>query len=306
MAQSNEESREKRPRVAAHLIVGPREEPFLGALCESLEGACQSLIVNDNSPDPSPHRAALESSAFALAGRLFLDRTPFTDFSSARNICLRLHRERDAGEWIAFVDADEVHGPAVARIARNLGEVPAEIDFVDGYTWHFFQSFERYMSIERRMAFFRFTPQARWEGSVHEKIQGLGGARLALPYVYAHYGWLMPARHHAEKGRQYLRLGASGEVVHESELDHVQAENYFEFAHRWAGALRFTGSHPPAAQPVIHRISRERADEFARVEQLIRECQPLQQRLRNALMKIHYDLRWRGRALNPQARRLLA
>jgi hypothetical protein len=295
-----------RARIAAHLIIGAREEPFLAALCESLEHVCETLIVNDNSSNPSPHEETLQQTAFAKNGRLIVDRSPFTDFSTARNICLRLHAERDAGDWIAFVDADEVHGDKVVRVAAHLHEVPAEIDFVDGYTWHFFQSFDWYMSIERRMAFFRFRPDVRWEGSVHEKLHGLDGARIALPYVYAHYGWVMPARSHAEKGRHYLSLGAPGDVVHESELDEVRAETYFEFAHRWATALRFTGSHPQPARPAIERISRERAEEFARVAQLIGERQPLTQRLRNAAMKLNYEARWRGRALNPLALRLLA
>jgi hypothetical protein len=293
-------------RVAAHLIVGAREEPFLGALCESLKDACETLIVNDNAPDPSPHAAALQETPFAKSGRLVVDRTPFTDFSAARNICLRLHRERDAGDWVAFVDADEVHGSIVRRIAANLHDVPAGIDFVDGYTWHFFQSFDRYMSIERRMAFFRFTPDLCWKGSVHERLHGLPGARIALPYVYAHYGWVIPARSHAQKGRQYLSLGAPGQVVHESEMDRVEAENYFEFADRWARVLRFTGSHPPAARPVIERLSRERAAEFGRIERLIEQRQPPPQRIRNAIMKMNYELRWRGRAFDPLARRLLA
>ena len=92
--------------VVAHLIVGARDEPFLAALCESLAGAVDGLIVNDNAPDPSPHAAALAGSAFARAGTLLLDRTPWVDFSTARNRCLDLHRETDAGPWVAFVDAD--------------------------------------------------------------------------------------------------------------------------------------------------------------------------------------------------------
>lgn len=295
-----------RARVAAHLIVGAREEPFLAALCESLDGACETLIVNDNAPEPSPHCATLERTPFARRGRLIVDRTPFRDFSSARNICLRIHREQHAGDWVAFVDADEVHGRAVARIARNLHKAPPEIDFVDGYTWHFFQSFTWYMSIERRMAFFRFAPELSWEGTVHERLHGLSGARIALPYVYAHYGWVIPARSHAEKGRQYLHLGAPGEVVAESDLERVEADNYFEFKHRWSTALRFTGTHPDAARATIERLSRERAADFARVEDLIRSNQPMPQRLRNAVMKMNYELRWRGRVFSPPARRLLA
>jgi len=156
------------------------------------------------------------------------------------------------------------------------------------------------------MAFFRFSPRLWWEGAVHEKLRGLEGMRLPLPYVYAHYGWVIPARDHARKGRHYSGLGAAGTIVDENELDDVSVDNYFEFEHRWATALRFTGSHPRAAQPIIERLSKERADEFAQVEQLIRIHQPLRRRLRNQLMKMNYELRWRTRRLNPQARRLLA
>jgi hypothetical protein len=305
LAQTFEHSPSSKPRVAAHLIVGPREEPFLAALCRSLEGACETLIVNDNAPDPSPHAAVLAASAFAKAGRLIVDRTPFEDFSAARNICMRLHAQRGAGEWIAFVDADEVHGPQFQRIAHNLECVPAGTDFVDGYTWHFFQSFDWYMSIERRMSFFRFRPDVRWEGRVHEQLRGLDGARIALPYVYAHYGWLMPAHHHARKGRQYLSLGAAGRVLEEHEIDDVGVDTYFEFEHRWVNALRFSGAHPPAARETIARLRSERHADFARVDELVRAHQSMGQRTRNALMKLNYEMRWRGRALNPQARQLL-
>ncbi len=266
MAQNNAESPGSRMRVAAHLLLGACEEPFLGALCESLHGACETLIVNDNAPDPSPHADALQRSAFGRSGRLILDRTPFVDFSTARNVCLRLHREHDAGQWAAFVDADEVHAPAFARIAGNLSLVPPGVDFIDGYTWHFFASFAWYMSIERRMSFFRFSPQLRWEGRVHERLHGASGARLALPYVYAHYGWVMPPRRLAEKGRHYSSLGAPGRIVDEPQLDEVRAETYFEFEHRWGRALRFSGRHPSAARSTIARLSQERAAEFAVVD----------------------------------------
>lgn len=305
MAHTSVHSPSDKPRVAAHLIAGPREEPFLASLCRSLEGVCETLIVNDNAPDPSPHEPVLAETAFAKSGRLIVNRTPFEDFATARNICMRLHAEHDAGDWIAFVDADEVHGPQAQRIARNLAGVPEEVDFVDGYTWHFFQSFDWYMSIERRMSFFRFRPDVRWEGRVHEQLQGLRGARVALPYVYAHYGWLMPAHHHARKGRQYLSLGAAGRVLEEHEIEGVGVDTYFEFEHRWATALRFTGEHPPAARETIAGLRRERSGDFARVDELVREHQSAGQRVSNALMKLNYELRWRGRALDARARRLL-
>lgn len=305
MAQQFDQS-PARARVAAHLIVGAREEPFLGALCASLQGVCETLIVNDNAPDPSPHTAVLAQTAFARSGRLVVDRTPFADFASARNICLRLHAEHGAGDWIAFVDADEVHGPQAARIAKNLHAVPEGVDFADGYTLHFFASFDWYMSIERRMAFFRFAPHVRWEGAVHEQLRGLNGTRVPLPYLYAHYGWVIPAHLHAQKGRQYLGLGAPGRVVDEDEIETLRAEEYFEYEHRWQTALRFHGEHPPAARETIARIRAQRAQEFARIDEVIRSRQPAAVRLRNAFARLNYAQRWRSRILNPLARRLLA
>lgn len=275
------------------------------ALLESIAGACRMLIVNDNAPDPSPHAAALNASRFAREGRIVVNRTPFSDFAAARNVCLQLHGELRAGEWVAFVDADEVHGESVNRVARHLRSGALGADAVEGYTWHFFASPDWYMSIERRMMFFRYAPQLRWTGPVHEQLDGLGNRRLILPYVYAHYGWIMPVQRHALKGRQYSSLGAAGEIVPEDGLGDVQLQTYFEYAHRWRSAMRFRGRHPRAARPVIERMRYDRAEEFALADALVRRHQPVHRRFANALMKLNYEQRWRLRALNPQARALL-
>ena len=276
------------------------------ALLESIAGACRMLIVNDNSPDPSPHAAILNASRFAREGRIVVNRTPFSDFAAARNVCLRLHGELRAGQWVAFVDADEVHGEPVNRVARNLRSAAADLDAVEGYTWHFFASPDWYMSIERRMMFFRYAPQLRWEGAVHERLAGLGSRRAILPYVYAHYGWIMPVQRQALKGRQYSSLGAAGEIVPEESIGGVELQTYFEYAHRWRSAMRFRGRHPRAARAVIERMRHDRCEEFALAEALVRRNQPLPRRLANAVMKLNYEQRWRLRALNPQARELLA
>lgn len=282
--------------MAAHLIVGPRPEPFLPALLESLTGAVGTLIVNDNAPDPSPHAEALNASSFGRAGRLFVDRAPFVDFSQARNRCLELHRRADAGDWVAFADADEVHGEPVRHVARNLSRISRTYDFVDGYTWHFFQSFDLYTSIERRMAFFRFHPDLRWVGKVHEHLTGLSGKRLALPYVYAHYGHVLPARRHAEKGRQYLSLGQIGGVVEIERLDTIDPAEYFRGF--WPILLRFDGQHPAAARAEIARLREEYAPEQAQARALARRAQPPLLRARNLAFKLNYELRWRSRFLN--------
>ncbi len=289
--------------VAAHLILGPRQEPFLEAMLASVAGAATLLIVNDNAGDPSPHAAALENSSFARENRLVVDRTPFSGFADARNVCLRIHAERDAGEWIAFIDADEVHGEAVRRVAKNLHRVPQTYDFVDGYTWHFFQSFVYYTSIERRMMFFRYKPGIRWEGAVHEHLFGLDGKRIALPYVYAHYGHTLQPRRHAEKGRHYSSLGAPGGVLHEDQLDDFDVAQYF--APEYPRLLKFRSQHPPDARAAIATLAPQLREYHDLTAQIVR-AQPLRVKVRNLLRQGNYELRWRGRSLEPAARLLLS
>jgi hypothetical protein len=280
-------------KIAAHLILGPREEPFLRALLISIAGAAQTLIVNDNSPAPSPHQTVLEDSHFGREeGSLILDRTPFTGFADARNVCMRIHAERNAGDWIAFVDADEVHAPAIATIAQNLEKLPSSYDFVDGYTWHFFQSFDYYTSIERRMMFFRYKPGIRWEGAVHERLIGLDGKRVALPYVYAHYGHTLAPRRHAEKGRHYSSLGAPGGVLREDQLADFDVAEYF--APEYPRLLRFRAAHPPAAKATLEML-RPQLSEFHTLTDRIVRAQPAGTAVKNALRRANYELRWRGR-----------
>jgi len=269
-----------------------------------LDNVVGSLIVNDNSGEErSTNLATVEESAFARGGRLLLDRAPFVDFSTARNRLFALHAEHDAGEWVAFVDADEVHGEAAATIAARLNEVPPHIDFVDGFTWHFFQSFDWYTTIERRMSFFRFTPELRWEGLVHEQLVGARGGRLAVPYVYAHYGHVLPVRRHAEKGRQYSSLGAPGDIVTSDELPEIDPVSYF--APLWPLALRFHGKHVRFVRETEARLRIEDRETYARADATIPLYQPPRVKLANMIRKLNFEQRWRARRLDPQAQRLL-
>jgi len=274
----------------------------LGAMLESIASSANLLIVNDNAPHPSPHTQTLWASPFGKEKRLVVDRTEFSGFAAARNVCLRLHREHDAGDWVAFVDADEVHGEGVRRIAARLNRVPAEYDFVDGYTWHFFGSFDFYTSIERRMMFFRFAPDIRWEGAVHERLLGLSGKRIAVPYLYAHYGHTLEPRRHAEKGRHYSSLGAPGNVLREDELDDFDVVRYF--APVYPRLLRFSGAHPTGARETIERLRGGLASHHRLTRDVV-ERQPALIRFGNVLRKLNYELRWRGKAVDPVARSLI-
>jgi hypothetical protein len=288
--------------IAAHLILGAREEPFLGAMLASISQAVTTLIVNDNAPDPSPHGAILSASAFGSEGRLVVDRTPFRGFAEARNVCLQVHGERDAGAWVAFIDADEVHGAQVNRLASRVDRVSGEVDFIDGYTWHFFASFDYYTSIERRMMFFRYRPEARWEGAVHEHLRGLDGKRIALPYVYAHYGHTLQPRRHAEKGRHYSSLGAAGDVLREEELEGFDVAEYF--APVYPRLLHFRGAHPVAAGPTLELLRPQLLDDHRLTERRVR-AQPPAIKVQNLFRMLNYEARWRSRALDPRVRLLI-
>ncbi len=276
----------------------------MAALLESLRGACESVLVNDNAPDPSPHARILTDNAFAREGKLVVDRTPFSDFATARNVCVRLHRERNAGEWVLFIDADEVHGPQLQRLASNLHCVPADCDFLDGYALHFFQSFDWYRSIERAKIFIRFVPEMQWEGVVHEKLHGPAGKRIALPYLYGHYGWVLPIERQAQKEQLYAALGRPGDMLPAQELAAPDLER--SFARIWPRVMRFRGAHPPAAAPAIARLRGDLAEQFAEVDRIVPRHQTARQRAANALMRLNYEQRWRLRALSARARLLLA
>jgi hypothetical protein len=267
-------------------------------MLESIAGVASLLIVNDNSPDPSPHERTLLESSFGKENAIRVDRTPFAGFAAARNVCLRLHRECSTAAWVAFVDADEVHGPGIRRIARNLDRVPDEYDAVDGYTWHFFGSFDYYTSIERRMMFFRYRPDLHWEGAVHEQLCGLRGRRVVVPYVYAHYGHTLAPRRHAEKGRHYSSLGAPGNVLRQDELESFDVERYF--APVYPRLLRFTGSHPPAARAALSQLRPPLKSDHELTGRVVR-AQPLAVKLRNVARRLNYELRWRSRVLTPLA-----
>jgi hypothetical protein len=291
--------------IAAHLIVGAREEPYLPALLASLAGVADVVLVNDNGGDAHGTNArVLAASGFAARDALVVDRSPFVDFANARNRLLAIHAQRRLGAWVAFVDADEVHGPAAQRIARNLHLVPSDVDFVDGYTWHFFRSFDFYTSIERRMMFFRFSENLRWRNPVHEVLDGATGKRLALPYVYGHYGHVAAARRHAEKGRQYASLGNAGGTLDEEQLDRIDPRSYFRTV--WPRALRYDGAHAPALAVVADAIRAELASEEAATREAIAAVQTPRLRIVNAVRRLNFAYRWRGRALSPLARRILA
>jgi len=290
--------------VAAHLIVGEREEPFLPALLRSLEGVADLLLVNDNAPEPDGANArVLAASTFAQYGKMVVDRAPFVNFADARNRVLALHRAHAPGAWAAFVDADDVHRPTARCIAANLSSLGDDIALVDGYTRHYLQSFRWVIGVDRRLAFFRVTEGVHWEGDVHERLIGSTGRALVLPYVYDHYGWVLPMERQAAKGRQYASLGQSGHTYTPEEVSALDPGDFF--APLWPLAMPYTGPQPPALDVVRSDMERHFLGLFENADRTIRARHDPRRRFLNTFRRLNYAYRWRGRALDPLARRTM-
>lgn len=271
------------PGIAAHLILGARREPYLPAVLESIRDCAGHVVINDNSGcDPGPNDDVIAASGLAAAGRLTLVRTTFTGFADARNACI--DATPAGARWALFVDADEVHGPELTRMAALLDGLPADVDAVDGYSRHFVGSFDWWRSVDRRLCFFRLRERRRWRGIVHEQLEPVG-RRTALPAVWAHYGHVVTPRMEWEKSRLYSSLGQPGFSPTDADLERVDAAAAWG---RMRGeVMRFHGDHPEAMAPVIERLRCDWAATFADVEALFANCTPLE-RLRRSLRRANF------------------
>jgi hypothetical protein len=281
--------------IACALCLGTAPEPYLEATLASIAQAVDLLVVNDNAGgEPNPNLAVVERSRFARDGRLRVVRTRFVDFATMRNDAFGALAASAEPDWVLWLDADEVHGAEIAALTRGL--LPRLGDgygSVDGYTYHFIGSFAWISDVARRFCAYRFDPSLRWRNPVHEKIEGLRGKALVLPYRYAHYGNVLPPALAVRKHLRYLALGSAVAYTPPAP-DAATLEDVF--AGRGRHARRFEGTHPPAARPLIAQLEREWSDQFAAIERLfVREQRPadrLANALRGALEETRIRLRY--------------
>jgi hypothetical protein len=264
----------KSPGIVAHVIIGARVEPYLSAVLDSIQGVCSRAVVNDNSGvSPGPNDAVIQASSLSAQGRLSQIRTSFTGFADARNACIDATPADARNGWALFVDADEVHGSELARMAALLPRLPDDVDAVDGYSRHFVGSFAWWLSVERRLCFFRFAPDRRWREPIHERLEPVG-RRIVLPAVWAHYGHVVTPRMEWEKSRLYSSLGQPGFSPTDEQLASVDAA--LAWGRMRGDVMRYRGDHPTAMRATIERLSRDWASTFAAVEQLFSRCTPFE------------------------------
>ncbi|HXN09209.1 MAG TPA: hypothetical protein VN860_06070, partial [Candidatus Acidoferrales bacterium] len=276
----------------AHLIVGRKPEPYLGATLESIADICDHAVINNNSGSSSSINAdVVLQSRLALDGRLTLVRSSFVDFARARNICLDATPHAYSRAWGLFVDADEVHGNELAAMAALLPCLPEDIDAVDGYSRFFVGSFDWWTELQRSRCFFRLSPQLRWSGRIHERLAPVR-RRIALPAQWFQYGHVVTPREEAEKSRLYASLGA-GVAPTASQL--ACADPASVWATLLRRANRFYGEHPTSMASVIAALRIERSQIFAKVDMLA-ACQTPAERVRNAIRRANASrlVAWRA------------
>ena len=251
--------------ITAVMLMGAKCEPFLGACLASIRDAVDHLIVNDNSGlTEHLNLSTMQASDLYRAGRVTIVPSAFLGFGPCRDLCLDEMRKTDEpGRWVIFVDCDEVHVPAISRVTKGLlPRLPERIGIVDGYFYQIFQSPRLLKSLDHRHnLMFRFHPDIHWTGQVHEKLAGLTGKRLVIPYRYFHYGYLEPPAVIADKWRFYGSLGdpRSGR----------QSEAAGEFMQQeLQGLLRFYGDHPAPAMKPIGDYERDNGEWLSQIAEL--------------------------------------
>ncbi|MBD5604789.1 MAG: hypothetical protein IAI48_06820, partial [Candidatus Eremiobacteraeota bacterium] len=251
--------------IACALCVGAAREPYLEATLASIADCVDVLCVNDNSGlARSDNVATLERSAFAARGALRIERHPFVDFADMRDRAYAqvVALER-APDWMLFLDADEVHGEQVRYVAREiLPSLAASVGSVDAYTYHLYGTYRWMTDVARRFCFYRYAPGVRWVNAVHEKIVGVRGDTVVLPYVYHHYGNVVPPAALARKYGTYYALGNPVAAAPPSEAD-ATLDMYL---HRAAEVRPYESPHPRAARATLAALEAEYAAEFAVVD----------------------------------------
>jgi len=250
--------------IACALCVGGAREPYLAPALAAIADVVDHLVVNDNSGIAhSDAVATLEASAFAERGALRIARHPFANFADMRDRAFgELATLQSKPDWVLFLDADEVHGDQLRYIAREiLPRLGPETGSVDAYTYHFFGTFGWLTDIARRFVFYRYAPELRWTNAIHEKIVGLRGRSLVLPYAYHHYGNVATPAMLARKHGVYHALG--NPVPAPPRPSDATAEIYLAKA----SAVRpYRGAHPRIARQTLGALSAELAADFSAIE----------------------------------------
>lgn len=192
--------------VCATLLVGSQPEPLLPPCLEAAANAVDYVVVDLNG-NYEQNAAILESSRLYKEKRMRIEKSVFTDYSTARNNTFQMLPPET--EWVMRLDADEVHFPhelqtITREIIPNLSD---NVGMLDAYWLCFFHSFKYVTKLERRHdLFIRYHKGMKWERSIHEQLTGRQGIRLAAPYIFHHYASIKDPQEFLQKVNSYIQF----------------------------------------------------------------------------------------------------
>jgi glycosyltransferase involved in cell wall biosynthesis len=139
-------------------------------------------------------------------------------FALARNTLLN---EVEIGDYILWVDSDEVHFTEELKALRQNIIDPETYGIITTHFVHFCIHSNRYERYERRGNIFQKHPDTKWEGKVHEKLSSglIPKPLFHSAYSYHHYGYVRPQEYVFSRWHQYAKLEGQENPYMAEEVD---------------------------------------------------------------------------------------
>lgn len=184
-------------------MIARDEEESISRCLASVEGVVDEVIVVDTGSADQTAEIARQHGARVYS-------VPWSDdFAAARNESLR----RAKGDWILWLDADEELTPPAREVLRHALETNLGADGLFLNVESLMDDNDpTYRITHASVRLFRNDPRHRFEGTIHEQIQGpierAGGRILRTGLSIVHYGYLpsvRKAKHKAERNMALLQ-----------------------------------------------------------------------------------------------------
>lgn len=165
-------------QMISAFVITKNESANISKCLASLQWADEVIVVDANSDDDTVDIAE------RIGARVF--RRAWTGYSDQRNFAI----DQCRGDWILYMDADEVPGPGFAEEARDVergGGASAAGYYVS--TLEFFMGdFLRHGGFglhqaNKKVRFWRAAPEHRFAGDVHERVTISGPVGTFRSYV---------------------------------------------------------------------------------------------------------------------------
>jgi tetratricopeptide (TPR) repeat protein len=187
-------------RLSLCMIVRDEEEMLPRSLAAVADAVDEIVVVDTGSRD----RTVEIARSF---GATVVEREWTGSFADARNASI----EAASGDWLLFLDADEVLDPADAPLLRELTGRTWREAFYLVETNHTGELGDGTAVTHNALRLFRNRPEYRFEGRVHEQIahnlpSGLPERIEPTRVRVDHYGYLGAVRDAKEKSRRNIEL----------------------------------------------------------------------------------------------------